>query len=431
MRASAKQSLINIALISNAFIWYYFAINFLIDVLKDHPANQFASLVWVLHFAGIILSAIIGAEIGERVSRSNFLVFWTVFGATVSLSSIVIDISYVANLLILSLFLGVSLGIGMPCCMGYFNENIEIEKRGRLAGVILLLSGVTMFTLRIVTIGNIGLQSLILAALRLSGLAVVLMFRPLKMQAEKQKAPSFRSLFSQKPFILYFFPWLMFCLITYLTTPIQSEILNKETIEFLIIIENVLIGAFALLGGFLSDVVGRKHIAIVGFVLLGLGYSAIGVYPGELTMYFYTILDGVAWGMLFAVFVVTIWGDLSHNLPSDKHYAIGVSPFFISKLIQLIIGNTIADAIPTSAIFSFTALFLFLAVLPLVYAPETLPEKTMRDRELKNYIDKAQKAAAKAQKKETETKIGNEEAEVEFEVNQDYEEALKQAEKYY
>jgi len=38
---------------------------------------------------------------------------------------------------------------------------------------------------------------------------------------------------------------------------------------------------------------------------------------------------------------------------------------------------------------------LFLAVLPLVYAPETLPEKQMKDRELKNYIDKAQRVKEK------------------------------------
>jgi hypothetical protein len=80
---------------------------------------------------------------------------------------------------------------------------------------------------------------------------------------------------------------------------------------------------------------------------------------------------------------------------SDKYYALGVTPFFISKYLQFTIGTDIANAIPNSAIFSFAALFLFLAVLPLVYAPETLPEKTMRDRELKIYIEKAEKIKQK------------------------------------
>jgi hypothetical protein len=38
---------------------------------------------------------------------------------------------------------------------------------------------------------------------------------------------------------------------------------------------------------------------------------------------------------------------------------------------------------------------LFLAVLPLLYAPETLPEKKIRDKELKSYIEKAKKAKEK------------------------------------
>jgi hypothetical protein len=41
---------------------------------------------------------------------------------------------------------------------------------------------------------------------------------------------------------------------------------------------------------------------------------------------------------------------------------------------------------------SARAFFLFLAVLPLMYAPETLSEKKIKDRELKQYIEKAKKA---------------------------------------
>jgi hypothetical protein len=36
-----------------------------------------------------------------------------------------------------------------------------------------------------------------------------------------------------------------------------------------------------------------------------------------------------------------------------------------------------------------------LAVLPLMYAPETLPEKNIRDRELKIYVEKAQQIKEK------------------------------------
>ncbi len=48
-----------------------------------------------------------------------------------------------------------------------------------------------------------------------------------------------------------------------------------------------------------------------------------------------------------------------------------------------------------ATIFSFASVFLFLAVLPLIYAPETLPEKLMKDRDLKSYVEKAKKKAQK------------------------------------
>ena len=56
-----------------------------------------------------------------------------------------------------------------------------------------------------------------------------------------------------------------------------------------------------------------------------------------------------------------------------------------------------------------------MAVIPLMYAPETLPEKTMKDRELKSYVEKAQKLAQKEtgknKKQDTkETKKENEKA---------------------
>jgi hypothetical protein len=39
--------------------------------------------------------------------------------------------------------------------------------------------------------------------------------------------------------------------------------------------------------------------------------------------------------------------------------------------------------------------FLFLAILPLLYAPETLPEKKIKERELKEYLKKASKMKEK------------------------------------
>jgi MFS family permease len=168
------------------------------------------------------------------------------------------------------------------------------------------------------------------------------------------------------------------------------------------LVQTVFMGAAAVLGGIFVDSVGRKPIAIAGFALLGVGTAVLGfsgnslldIHP--LVLYFNPVIDGIAEGFLLVLFVLTLWGDLSHNSSSDKYYALGVMPFFVSKLLELTVGPYIFEGITSiTALFSFTAFFLFLAVLPLVYAPETLPEKHIKERELKSYIEKAQKEKEK------------------------------------
>lgn len=100
-------------------------------------------------------------------------------------------------------------------------------------------------------------------------------------------------------------------------------------------------------------------------------------------------------GIPSSAFILTLWSDLSYSSASDRYYALGVLPFFASRFLELTIGPYILENIKGSALFSFTAFFLFLAVLPLVYAPETLPEKITQKRQLESYVDKAKKEAEK------------------------------------
>ena len=92
---------------------------------------------------------------------------------------------------------------------------------------------------------------------------------------------------------------------------------------------------------------------------------------------------------------MVLWGDLAYEKPSRKYYALGGLPFLFANLLQVLIGDDLAKSISVYTVFPLTSLFLFLAVLPLIYAPETLPEKELKERELRQYIDKAKKAKGK------------------------------------
>jgi MFS family permease len=428
---TTRVALTNILLLTNAFVWYFYLFTILQDISSNIASDEFTTLLmWGVHFAGAIFSALIGTIWMKRSKRNTFLISWMLLGVVSSLFSIIGPSVDTSGLLAISFLFGVSFGIGMPNCMGYFADYTPVEKRGRLGGIIMLVNGLGMFLLGIISIESLVTKSLVLAGWRMAGLVIFLLIKPPE-ENKGETAVSYRSVINQRPFILYLIPWILFSLVNYLSLPILSNILDSSIVESSMSIGNILSAFSAIVGGFLSDVVGRKRMATAGFVMLGIGYTILGIAPENISsLYFYSVIDGIAWGFLFVIFVITVWGDLSYGAPSDKYYAIAGSPFFVSLFLRSAIGPYVAEVSPY-AIFSFAAFFLFLAVLPLMYAPETLPEKTMKDRELKNYIEKAQKEAEKVQRKDIEDTSGeNEDNGIEFE-GEEFEEKLKEAEKYY
>jgi MFS family permease len=388
----ARPAFASIILISNAFIWYSFAFGILKNII-----NQTSLVIWSIHFVAAVFSAIVGAAITDKIhKKTTFLAFWMVFGIISSLILVLVDATGSLGVLVISFLFGISFGLGLPASMSYFADCTSVENRAKLGGLILLVDGLGALLLGIAVVDDIVLQALTLAIWRGTGLIVFLMLNPSQVITERQKGVSFRYILRQRPFILYIVPWIMFSLVNYLSLPVQFDILGPTLVNSLGMIENALYGVFAIVGGFLSDIIGRKRITIFGFVLLGLGYAILGINPENLlSWYFYTFVDGVAWGIFSVIFIITVWGDLSYRASSDKYYALGGLPFFVSNFLRLMIGSYIAETVSAYAIFSLTAFFLFLAVIPLMYAPETLPEKKIKERELKKYVEKAKKIKEK------------------------------------
>jgi MFS family permease len=387
-----KSIIANIMLISNVFIWYSLAFS----ILKKLVTETFLA-AWSIHFISATFSAIGGAVICEKIyKKSLFLISWIILGAASSLILMLIKPTDVLDVLLISSLFGVSFGLGLPASMEFFSSCTNIENRAKLAGLIIIVNGLGAFLLLIAATDNTVLQALTLSVWRGSGLIFFIIVKPSQEIAKKSKGISLISVLTQRPFIMYFIPWCMFSLVNFLSLPLQSNILGSNLVSLLNSIEGALVGAFAVIGGFLSDAIGRKRVTIFGFIMLGLGYAILGIYPeNSLSWYFYTLVDGVAWGVFSVIFIFTVWGDLSRDLSSYKHYALGGLPFFLSNFIRLTIGSYISNLISAYAIFSFTAFFLFLAVVPLMYAPETLPEKVMRERELRSYVEKAKKIKEK------------------------------------
>jgi MFS family permease len=405
-----RNAILTVILLSNAFVWYYCADDILLRIAPaatvDFPARM---QILTASFAGLIGAALVGAKLSRKIAdKERFLSLWMMSGMLIPLAAYLTSPANVFGTTLLALGFGVSLGIGLPACMEYFSESNPAETRGRLAGMIMLFTGISIVVLGSTQDISLNAQIVTLSAWRTFGLIAFALFKPSKTISPRNKTPSYKDILTNRPFILYFAPWIMFSLVNYLTAPalntIATEIASKE-LQNLPVVQNGLIAVTAIIAGFIADTVGRKPVAIAGFASLGLGYAVLGLTPtsapnGALAfaLVFHTIVNGIAWGALLVIFVITIWGELSRNAPSEKFYAIGVTPFFISRFLSFALEDgsvLVFSSSNLSSVFSFSAFFLFLAVLPLALADETLPEKIKKTRELRIYVEKAQEIAQK------------------------------------
>jgi MFS family permease len=419
----------------NAFIWYFIALIVLEDLLNTNSLQT--QLFWAVHFATLTVCLIAGTLLTKKIGRNHLFTIWTLLGIVSPFALFALNFASTPVTLFCSIFFAASIGLGMPNCMEYFVRSTSTGSRGRYAGLLLLMSGVGLFALRMIGEG-IVISAIVLIIWRFIGLLAILRIKPLKENKEKDENYSYKSVIQQRSFLLYLVPWIMFSLVNYLSTPVSTNILGQQMFTTLEIIENAISGVSAILAGFLIDRVGRKQASIAGFALLGVTYAILGFYPNSITSaYLYIVFDGITWGILGILFVVCIWGELNPHAPTDKYYALGILPFFTSRFIGQALATSIAASVEPYTLFSFTAFFLFLSVLPLVYAPETLPEKLMKDRDLKSYADKAlmkmkkdaeknQKVSRKApEKNRAETNVKTEDD------DEKYAEAKRLAEKYY
>jgi MFS family permease len=288
---------------------------------------------------------------------------------------------------------GVAFGLGMPATLAYFAQDTVFENRGRISGITFFATNLGIVFFALLLGPDLMIDSFIAAVWRGIGLIIIFLLRPMDKVDEQRKVVSFQRIITDRAFVLFLIPWFMFCLIDRLHQQIFLN-LNQDLVTLAHVAEPVFGMFSALVGGLLSDWIGRKKVIVFGFVALGIAYAALGVAPeAAFSQYFYMIIDAVAWGIFLVSFLLVLWGDLSSTTGGqERYYAIGSIPFFIAYLMQYLVQPYI-KGVPAEASFSFASLFLFIAVLPLIFAPETLPEKKIQERQLREYLKKAKKVA--------------------------------------
>jgi MFS family permease len=147
------------------------------------------------------------------------------------------------------------------------------------------------------------------------------------------------------------------------------------------------------LGGILMDIYGRKKLMMFSFAYLGATYAIMSVSRGSL--FFFTVLDGIAWGMLTVMFLLVIWGDVCKPANRAIWIALSLSSTMITTPLKLIVPHIFAIYKISTDVFPIASLFLFIAVVIIQYLPETLPDKIIQKKELDDYINMAKKVKEK------------------------------------
>jgi MFS family permease len=379
-----------LVLVFNSIVWYWLTYSLPFSHYVNHDLFVFG-----VYYLGVALAAILGASLFRR-SRETCLFLWVLLGAGMTAVLPVIAFGNTSLNIMIALMFGVSTGIGLPSCLAYFADVTKVENRGMYGGIIWGTIGFGIIALALLISGLNPVQaSEALALWRLLGfIAFFLLSRIQGKISIVSTVPSYRSLLDRRDLLLYLLPWIMFSLINFTEAPIINNLLGSEA-TLAVSIEFAVIGFFAVIGGILADVVGRKRVVITGFVILGIDYAMFSLFSGTRAIwYLYTVLDGIAWGMFAAVFIMSVWGDLAGDNQKERYYLLGGLPYLLAAFLSEIVTSSNV-LIPAVTAFSLASFFLFMAVIPLMYATETLSEKRLKEMELKNYLEKAKKVKEK------------------------------------
>ena len=383
-------------LLFDTFVWFYMTLTMIDSILSGLIVTDVENLiVWTAYYMAIIVSSIVGSILSSKISRLNLLCFWIILGVLVSPLPALLGNSTLIYVQIVCVLLGVSFGLGMPACLAYFADWTLIENRGRTGGIIFLISNLVAPIFAILFgMFNLMTNSILFTSWRAIGLVIFFSGLEEKIVSETKKNVSFVSILREQSFLFYFVAWFMFCLIDSFERPILKPFFDD--FWYLIVMIGPIIGSLsAFIAGLLSDQIGRKRVVLSGFATLGIGYGIIGLAPDTtISWYVFLAVDSITTGILWVTFVLILWGDLSRYGAREKYYAIGGFPYFLTYIVQLL-SVPYVELIPEESAFSIAAFFLFLAVLPLLYAPETLPEKKIELRRLRKYVDAAKKVKEK------------------------------------
>jgi MFS family permease len=330
-----KSAVFSAVIVANALVWYLYSGRLLtvaFEGVNTSAALAVVDIVRAGNIVGTIVAALFGVFFVSRISRRvTFLQYWMLAGAIISLIPVVVDVTNVVVGLSFFTLLGVYFGLGMPVCFAYFAASTENQNRSRTGALIVLLSFFIVIAISVIDVAGVALNAVILALCQVAGLAALKLVKAEEKEVAPKNQTTYLAIIKNKQFLLYFVPWIVFALINYVALGSVSK-LSGDLFRVSGTIEHFLSCIIVVVFGFFADRFGRKKLVVFGFALLGIGYASLGLLQESALQtfgwWFYTVVDGIAWGVFYAIFVMTIWGDLAQGKKRRKILRIRLDSVF-------------------------------------------------------------------------------------------------------
>jgi MFS family permease len=336
--------------------------------------------------------ALIGSSMSHRIDRHLLLGSWIVLGVVV-LASLLFFHGVVFSLII-SLLLGFSIGLGFPSVTAFLGNATDSGERGRVSGIIILITFILTFLgIAIMVLSSDLLVFIVFCVfLRSIGFFSLMLDRTQKTEV---KAISWRIVISQKNFALYLLPWILFSVAAGLVDWSSSTLVAQQKLmsarDVGVLIGFVCTAVSGVVAGSLADRFGRKPPIVIALVLIGMSFALLGFAQIPQTIMLYYIVYGIAWGFLFTVYL-TVSADISPPFSKEKFYALStivpLTIFMGSSSVLTFLG---IEGISLSLVSPVLSAIIFLSIIPLWRAHETLPESKINARKLQEHLKKVEK----------------------------------------
>jgi MFS family permease len=201
-----------------------------------------------------------------------------------------------------------------------------------------------------------------------------------------------------RDFFYYLFPWVIFVITSGAVFYMIPSAPENQALQIGSILRFVFIAVFGFVTGIVADRFGRKRPLIIGLAMFYSTFAIVGFEINTLTAIIFYLATGVAWGSLLVVFL-SVPGDLSTSSSRAKYYAAGT---MLPIIILLgVTSGPMPDLFaklaksPSLIVINFA---LFLTIIPILRAKETLPPDKLKSRKMKEHIDKIGKIIIDSEK---------------------------------